>query len=182
MKVEKIASVFVLLIAILVSDSGAAQKLDLKLRLKPGQKYGILITTEDEVAQTIMGRQQDISHTKAMGLEFDVEQVDANGIATIKVTYRTLKEKTSSWAGGMEYDSTKPAGTFADNPLALTYAAMMGQSFGMKVSPRGTIVEVNGIEQLFEEIAEKIVAAEDDLIKTKGSKKTERCKESDTAE
>ncbi|MBN2456924.1 MAG: hypothetical protein JXB29_10410 [Sedimentisphaerales bacterium] len=157
--------VFVLLqsVGVWAVESGAAGKLDLKLRLKPGQKYGMRIIEEDKISQTIMGRQQDVNHIKATGLRFEVEEVDANSIATIKLTYQTLREKTNSWAGGMEYDSTKPC-TAADNPLAQMYTAMMGESFIMKVTPEGKIIGLNGIDEMFLGMAEKIIVAEDKLI------------------
>jgi len=121
------------------------------------------ITTEQKISQTIGGKQQDISHMKATGMSFEVKEVDADGIALIKVTYRTLREKTDSWAGGMEYDSTKPE-TAAGNPLAPTYAAMIGDGFIMKVAPKGEIVGLDGIDEMFMRMAEKIVVAEDKLI------------------
>ena len=146
-----------------VAESGAAEKLDLKLRLKPGQKYSMRITTEQKISQTIGGKQQDISHMKAAGMSFEVKEVDADGIASVKVTYLTLKEKTTSTAGEFEYNSADPC-TAVNNPLAPTYAALMGDGFIMKVTPEGEIVGLDGIDEMFMRMAEKIVVAEDKLI------------------
>jgi len=165
MRVKKAVGIFVLIfvVGILASDSDATEKLDLKLRLKPGQKYGMRTIMEDKISQTIGGKQLNISHTKSTAVGFEVKEVDANGIALVKVTYRTLQEKTVSPEGGMEYDSTKPD-THAENPLAPTYTAMMGESFVMKVAPEGKIVELKGIDEMFGRMAEKIIKAEDELI------------------
>ncbi|MBW1932821.1 MAG: hypothetical protein JRI56_07370 [Deltaproteobacteria bacterium] len=154
---------FVLIVVLLASDNYAAEKTALKLNLKPGQKYKRVITMEENISQSMAGEQMDIAHTKKVGLEFEVKDVDANGIASVKVTYRTLKEKTSSTAGEFEYNPENPT-TLAESPLAPTYTAMMGESFVMKVAGNGRIVELTGFDEMFSLIAEKIVVAEDEMI------------------
>jgi hypothetical protein len=156
-------SIFVLTTGVWAAESCAAEKLDLKLRLKAGQKYSMRITTEQKISQTIGGKQQDISHMKATGMSFEVKEVDANDVASIKVTYRTLQQKATSTAGEFEYNSTDPC-TAVNNPLAPTYAALMGDGFIMKVTPEGEIVGLDGIDEMFMRMAEKIVVAEDKLI------------------
>jgi len=123
------------------------------------------ITTEQKISQAIGGKQQDINHMKATGASFEVKEVDADGIASVKVTYLTLNEKTKSTAGEFEYDSTDPCtAATLDNPLAWMYKPMMGQSFTIKVTPKGEIVGLDGIDEMFMRMAEKIVVAEDKLI------------------
>ena len=126
--------VFFLTMGVVTSDGYAAEKLDLKLRLKPGQKHSMRIITENKISHTIMGQQQKINHHKAIELEFEVKEVEANGTALVKVTYQSIKEKGGTGQATLEYDSTKPE-TFADNPFAPTYNAMMGQGFVMKITP-----------------------------------------------
>ncbi|KPL21475.1 MAG: hypothetical protein AMJ75_09925 [Phycisphaerae bacterium SM1_79] len=156
----------VLLSASLGSARAAEDKLDLKLRLKPRQKYSLRIIREDKISQTIMGLRQDIHSTKTTGLGFEVEQVDANSIASIKVTYLTFKEKTTGVVGQMEYDSTAPDKA-VDYPFARTYSAMMGQNFVMKVTPGGKIVELKGIDEMFLRTAGKTIESEDESIRKK---------------
>jgi len=142
---------FVLIVVLLASDNYAAEKTALKLNLKPGQKYKRVISMED------------IDHTKKVGLEFEVKDVDAKGVASVKVTYRTIQEKTSSTAGNFEYDSTDPS-THDGNPLASTYTAVMGEGFVMKVAGNGKIVELAGCDEMLSRIAEKITVAEDEMF------------------
>jgi hypothetical protein len=158
-------SIFILvpIVVVSASESAAEEKIDLKLRLKPGQKYSMRITTEQKISQTIGAKQQDISHMKATGMSFEVKDVDINGIVSVKVTYLTLKEKTKSAAGEFEYNSADPC-TAVNNPLAPTYAALMGDGFIMKLTPKGEIVGLDGIDEMFMRMAEKIVVAEDKLI------------------
>ena len=111
---------FVLIVVLLTSDNYAAEKTALKLNLKLGQKYKRVISREEKISQSMAGQKMDIDHTKKVGLEFEVKDVDAKGITSVKVTYRTIQEKTSSTAGNFEYDSTDP-NTHEGNPMANTY-------------------------------------------------------------
>jgi hypothetical protein len=154
------------------AESCAAQDLDLKLRLKPQQTYNVLIVRGDTISQTVMGQRQDIHHTKTTGLEFEVERIDTDGVAWLWATYLTFKEKSESEAGRMEYDSTKPDAV-ADNPLAPTYAALIGQSLVMKVTPVGQ-VEIKGIDEMYRQMAERIIEAEDALRKKRLKEKAQR--------
>ncbi|MHC5060425.1 MAG: DUF6263 family protein [Planctomycetota bacterium] len=146
-----------------VPETFAAEKTTLKLNLKPGQKYNRVIRMEEKILQTVMGQQMNIDHMKKLGLEFEVKDVDTKGIASAMVTYRTIQEKTSSFAGEGEYDSENPS-TLAENPLAPTYTALMDDGFIMKIAPNGKIVELTGFDKMLSRMAEKMVAAEDEMI------------------
>ena len=98
-----------------------------------------------------------------MEIGLEVKKIDANGVASITVTYLTLKEKTTSAFGEFGYDSTDPC-TAVNNPFAPTYAAMMGENVTMRVTPKGKIVEIKGIDEMFSRMAEKIIVAEDELM------------------
>ena len=156
-----------------VAQDSITQDPDLKLRLKPEQKHNVQIVREDTISQTVMGQKQDIHQTKTTGLEFEVERIDTDGAAWLKVTYLTVKEKSKSAAGQMEYDSTKLDAS-TDNPFGATYSAMIGQSFVMKIAPKGKIVEIKGIDEMYRRMAEKIVQDEDTLRKKRLKEKAQR--------
>lgn len=156
-----------------IAESCAAQNLDLKLRLKPEQKHTVQIVREDTISQTVMGQRQDIYYMKTTGLEFKVERIDTDDAAWLKVTYLTVKDKSKSAAGQMEYDSTKPDAA-ADNPFAPTYSAMIGQSFLAKVTPEGKVAQIKGIDEMYRRMAEKIVESEDALRKKRLKEKAQR--------
>ena len=156
--------------AIWCSNCSAGESIDLKLRLKPEQKHSMRIIEENKISQKATGQSLDINQMKTTELAFDVETVDANNIASIKVTYLKLKEKGASQGGQMEYDSSNPEIT-DDNLLAPIYSAMIGQGFIMKVSPEGKILELTGIDEMYSKMAEKLADSEDEnLRKTLGDK------------
>ena len=162
-KITLSALVITFMVSLFVPETFAAEKTTLKLNLKPGKKYHRVISMKEKILQTMMGQQMNIIHTKKVGLEFEVKDVDAKGIASVKVTYRALQEKTSSTTGSFEYDSTDPS-THEGNPLASTYTAVMGEGFLMKVASNGRIVELTGLDEMLSRMAEKIVVAEDEMI------------------
>ena len=50
--------IFVQMADVWANEGGASEKLNLKLRLKSGQKYGMRIIKKNKISQEIMGQQQ----------------------------------------------------------------------------------------------------------------------------
>jgi len=172
LKKAKSILVVVLLVAILGSISGAAEKLDLKLRLKPGEKHSMRITTTQNIAMESMGKQENVSHTKTLGIEFEVKEIDANDVASVKVTYLTLQEKTKMGEREFGYDSTKP--DTPEDHFGQMYSDMMGESFIMKITPKGKITKLTGVDEMFLNMAEKTMAREDESIKERLKEKAKQ--------
>ncbi len=136
-----------------------AGKLDLKLRLKPGQKRHLRIITEDNTSHTTGGRQTDGNSITTIGLELEAKQVDANGLAHVKVTYLTIHEVLRTAQRHKEYDSTKP-----DTPRGSLFSAMTGQSLLVKVTTEGQIIELDGLAEMHRRIAEAAVKWQEEVL------------------
>ena len=156
-----------------------AQNLDLKLRLKPGQKHKLQIVKEINSSQTTRGRQFDEEYINTMGLEIEVEQVDNSGVAWLKVTYLTIHEKITDARRGQlapvmgytfEYDSTKPETAVSYMNYGPLFTAMIGQSFRARVTSEGEIVELEGLAEMYQEMAELVVENEDEAIRQRMAK------------
>ena len=153
--------VIVLVLGAIVSDVYSAdQKFDLKLKLKKGQKFGLKMVTDQKMSQTVMGQQQKMNQMTAMGMSFEVLDVDDNGNMSIKTTYLTIHARIEGPMGVMEYDSTKPQQPGADNPMSAMYKAMLGQSFAMKLSPKGEILEIKGMDEMIATMIDKMTIDE----------------------
>jgi DNA-directed RNA polymerase subunit RPC12/RpoP len=144
--------------------SDNARNLDLKLRLKHGQKHKLQIIKETSSSETIEGRQSDGSFINTMGLGFEVKQVDPNGVTWLKVTYLTIHDVAKTARGHMEYDSTKPS-TATNRSGGSLFSAMIGQSFVAKVTPEGEIVELEGLAEMYLRMAEPIVKQQEEDIR-----------------
>lgn len=170
-------SIFILVPIASVSDSesGAEEKLDLELRLKPGQKYDMRLTTEL--------KREDESFMFVRGMRFEVEEVSANGIALIKVTYRTLIQDATRQVisdGGcravvvgprlvcFQYDSTRQSVEDNYPEVPAIGAAGLGESFIIKVTPKGKVIGLFGLEEMQTRIAERVIAWDEKYFKKKG--------------
>jgi len=131
------------------------EKIKLQLRLKAGESYNLRMTTDQKVTQSIMGHQQEIVQSIGVGYSFDVEEVDADGVARVKVIYHgVLFKQDAGGLGKFEYDSSDPPAEIP--PMAKGYAALVGQSFHMKIAPNGHISEVEGADEMIADMLEKI--------------------------
>ncbi len=148
-----------------VEASDDTRKLDLKLRLKTGQKHSVQIVKETNGSQTTKGRQTDHSYINTKGLELEVEQVDSKGVAWLKVTYLAIHEISKTARGQIEYDSTKPDTAVSYPNWGPVFTAIIGQSFVAKVTPEGDIVELVGLAEMYQRMAELVVENEDEATR-----------------
>ena len=153
-----------------VAVSDNARSIDLKLRLKSGQRHAMRMVVEIKMVQTPMGQRQEISSVKTTELELEVEDVDPNGVMRLKVTYLAIKEKGQGAGASMQYDSTAPD-VSTDYPFGPMYSAMIGQGFLAKVTPEGRMIGLEGVDQMYLAIAETIVQGEDDAARKRISER-----------
>jgi len=165
-----LSAVLILILLLIPSfwaaESCANEKLDLKLRLKTGQKYGVRLTTELKTSKTIGDKKEHESFMFAKGMGFEVKELEANGVASVKVTYRTLQMKVAR-AGGyrMEYDSRKQSIADGYSKIPAIEAVCVGEKFEMRVVPEGKIIELKGVEQMHSRMIEKINAWDEKYLK-----------------
>jgi len=173
MRLKKAIAMFVsvLLFSTLGSTSVAEDKLDLKLRPKPGDKHGMRITTTQNISQAMMGKEQEIVYTRNFGIEAEAKKVDTKGITSIEITFRTLKETTTIEGITRGYDSTKPQPT--DDNMAQMYSAMMRESFIARVTPQGKIVGLE-LDKMYLGMADKMMESEDETIKERRKERAEQ--------
>ena len=151
-----------------VKKEADAKKIDLKLNLQKGQKFGTLMTTDMKITQTMMGQEIKVGQLSTMGLNNEVLDVDANGIISLKMAYTTMKMKMDGPTGPIEYDSTKPEQD-VNSPQAKMmigmYSAMLGQDLIMKVNPKGKVVGIEGFNAMMDEMAQKMGAMDPNAAK-----------------
>jgi len=147
-------------------QSASDRYLDLKLSLKQGQKHRLRLYREYNGTYTVSGQQHDSSSTLTTELEFEAEQIDANGIMSLKVTHLRFHEITKTAGGRSEYDSARPD-TVGNSLFGSIFSAMIGRSFVVKVTPEGKIVELEGLAEMYQQMAEPLVEYEDEATRQK---------------
>lgn len=132
----------------------AAQKMQYKLTLQKGQKYYIRMITEQQITQTVMGQEQNIEQTIGMGTDFDVNDVDEKGNAWVRYAYRWAKFRQKGPMGEIVYDSSKKDSQVS--PATQGFAALLGEEFWLKITSKGQVVEVKGLDKMRSNIQKKL--------------------------
>ncbi|MGE5557489.1 MAG: DUF6263 family protein [Bacillota bacterium] len=129
-------------------------KLLLRLNLEKGKTYRVTITAETRAIQEVLGNKQIINRDLSMTFEYFIQDAAANGAYTVKTTYAAIKYKQDSPLGIIEYDSSVSQ---KDLPLAMRgLAALVGQSLTIKMTPRGKILNIQGLDTIFNRMAETL--------------------------
>ena len=146
------------IIAVVLVGAAAAcradePKLDLRLRLEKGQTYALTVTVEQTIRQLVdtgepPADEQEIAQKVVTGQAFHVEDVDADGAATLKVTFGPMVMSTDAMGVTIEYDSADPPDEVPH--AARSLAAITGQSFTVTVKPDGAILRFDGIDAMLE--------------------------------
>jgi Family of unknown function (DUF6263) len=121
------------------------EKVELRWKWQKGQELVYKSTT-----RTLMqfgGQPID----QQMGYTFSMTATDVSesGEASIVVKYLAVVAKGVGPGGEFEYDSEKDKEPPAEGPAAIQ-ARMVGQSFTMKMTPRGQVTEVKGYDKVLE--------------------------------
>jgi hypothetical protein len=127
---------------------GQADTVELKLRLKKGDTFKTNVATSQEIDDTYRATPVRTELVEGIGYEFRVEEVDAEGIATLTVRYDWTRVRTRGPRGVIAYDSRQKM------PLvqaeAKQYAVVVGQSFRMKLAPNGEVREITGADEMLD--------------------------------
>lgn len=157
MRIEKsVFTILVIMLAIVLTACGqiAGEKIQLQLNMQRGESYGVKMTVDERISQTILGQKQDMTEVTSLECTFNVEEVGADGMALIDVTYDSIFLKQHSPDGTtIEYDSSDPPAII--NPMLCGYAALLGQSFSMVLSPNGKIKGIQGVDEIIKHMIDQ---------------------------
>ena len=144
----------VVTVGLAVRFAEAAEKVQYRLKLQKGQKYYIRMITEVNTSYTIMGREQPVEEEVGFGYDFDVNEIDNNGNASVQCTFDWIKlrQKGSGWE--VVYDSTQLFSPAA--PVAKQLSLLLGGSFQIKTTSLGNIVWVKGLKKMFANIEKNL--------------------------
>lgn len=151
-------TVVVLLIAIFLGAVQAqpAKKVQYRLHLQKGKKYYIKTLTEQQITQSMMGKEQNIEQTIGMGMDFDVNDVNDRGDVWVQYAYRWVKMQQKGTMGETAYDSNQASAVVP--PAAQGFAALLNEGFAVKITPQGKAVQVKGLDRMRNNIGQKLPA------------------------
>jgi len=139
-----------------VADDPAQQQE--KIRYRRVFEKGWSYTTHRTVSETFVlaaAGKSVVAKQKTEHVErSDVESVDQEGNAWVRYTLEWVRFEGSSPTGQSVYDSrTEDFPQWAD---AQALAALVGQSYRVKLSPQGQVIAAEGLEELNRRVAERM--------------------------
>ncbi len=169
----RIAVLFVLMIGMNVQNIQADEEVNLKLLLKPDQKYVMRMTRKMNFSQTDDGQVSKETEEKIVEVVFDVQEVDSQGNILMKVTFEKFKIKKKSSGQTIDFDSSKQAaGPY--NIYVGMHRALIGESFKVKVASNGKIVKFDPFDDIIGKTAEKVIAAENEKLDKSAIRKKDK--------
>lgn len=125
---------------------GSGEKVQLTMKAEAGHVQKSHYVSDQVITQKIMGMSQKVAQVTEIFLVQEVESVDENGNAKIKVTYERVKSSVENAITGKQtYDSEEGD---EDSPLAAGYGMLIGKAFHMTMDKQSRIVDVTGVEEL----------------------------------
>jgi hypothetical protein len=131
---------------------GASATIQPRLKLTVGQKFKLKAGSDAKMTQTVNGEKQTILDSASIMFAFEVQNVDETGDMTIKATYDSIRLTEDAPAGKVSFDS---ASTAEAPPLTRGIAALVGQSFIMRITPDGRVRSVTGADEIVAKAIEK---------------------------
>jgi hypothetical protein len=155
MPIPRVGLTLLMLMACAAHRAHAQDKLDLQLHLTKGDSRQVTVTLDQTIQQTVQSAAQTTTQSLSVTYTFAVKDVDAKGNATVSVRYDAVAFNATAPTGKIEYDSSKPA-SGQSPPMASGLAALVGQSYAMTVSPRGTITQVSGLPKMLDSVLARL--------------------------
>jgi hypothetical protein len=121
-------------------------KVELGLRFSEGQQLTLTRTVEQDTTRTWNDQARESKETTSTTLALNVVSVGDDGTATIEVTIKAVALKSTGGRTPYEYDSANPP-TEVPRPAA-PFAAVVGQTFTMKLTPGGKVPGFEGVDAL----------------------------------
>jgi hypothetical protein len=148
-----------LLAALVVLGSCDAGKVRFALRLAQGARYGVTVTTDQTIRQTVQGQEVVIRQTLATDYGVAVQSVGTDGKTTLVFTYERVAADIDGPMGKATYDSAAPPAEVP--PLLAAYAAIVGLGYSVTVTPDLRVDGVAGVDALLDALVARFPGLDD---------------------
>ena len=132
----------------LVGIAGSAfadgDKIQLRLHLKAGQKFGLKGTDNSTIGiNSPGGIYINVNTSESIGLSFHVNSVDTDGTAHMDAVCKYIRTTVALKNEVITYDSSNPSSK--NSPLAAVYSSLLGQKIPIVLSPDGKVSGASGL-------------------------------------
>lgn len=138
---------------------------ELCFKFQPGDKFSLVSVTEQKTSRYVSAfgetsprggdaNEESMEQTSRLECDFDVEEVDQDGCAWAKYTYKRVALRARGAGVDMDYDSDANRPKVPPQVLPLHLAR--GESFFVKITPQGRIDKINGLSAVVGNAKSKI--------------------------
>jgi hypothetical protein len=137
----------------------------LELRLDEGNTYAVETTMDQTMTMGMRGQSMDLEQKQTMSYRYDVREIAEDGTISMGYTMTRVRGETSMPAMGqsMAYDTEDTTGQGRAGQMSRRMRAMTGRPVTVRLSPKGSVQAVTGVEALLDSLA----AAQEDSMQAK---------------
>lgn len=128
----------------------------LKFAPEQGKSYRIKTLAEQDISQEMMGQKIKIKQTMEMTYLFSVKESKEKGVSRIDVTYERIKVDQQNDLMPISFDSDVEEDPNSTNPFGVAFSALKGSKFSMLVGENGSVMKVEGIEEMISQMMNKV--------------------------
>ena len=151
----------VLALAALSSPVSAQEgRIQLDLRLEPGEKYYLWSSTHDEITYPSEGAPWVSNDQLVQEVSLDVLSVDPTGTARVDLRYERVSLRFEDPNRLVEFDSRRPPGVIHED--AAPYAALVGLGYRVRISAQGTAFDFQGVDEMLDALIDHMQLPEGD--------------------
>ena len=156
-RLSSLVNVLLLAACVASASPAAAQTVTLRYRWTKGEAATYRLTSQTDTSVTGMpgAGAMTLGQTMTQVLKWTAEDVSADGVATLRQTFQSIKMQISGPAGKVTYDTAAPN----DNPNPMIGAmrrvlgAMAGESIVVVMAADGTVASIDGASKILARIS-----------------------------
>lgn len=145
-------------VAITALAAVVAKKVDLKLNLEEGKEYVQITTVESLTKQTMMGQTQEINQMVEATTKMKVIE-KGNGTDTYEISYGSISMSMEGMGQKQTFTSDTTSLEMVD-PMSKIFAGLTDKMFTAKITEKGKVQEVSGLEEMVTEAIKEMPGGE----------------------
>src|ERR1017187_7818470 len=143
----------------------------LKLNIKKGDAFQYNANIDSKISQKMMGMDMYMGQIMFFGYLMEVTNVDDKGNSDFKITYNHIKMKmTNKMIPTISFDSDDTTSN-SSNPALAGFSAILGCTFTMTITPSGEIINIKGVDAMYDKMFGAMGSSDPTFESTKGELK-----------
>ena len=126
------------------------QKIKMALNMKTGDTFQIETNSDQDLKVSVMGMDQNFQQEIGQVQTYEVTNVSGKGEVEFKITYDQVQMKSNNPQAPVEFDSGDNLEASEVPMAAKGMATLPGQSYSIRMSSKGEVLEVNGMDNVLD--------------------------------